>query len=231
MTAAEEAVTRGEARGAAVAGGDEPDAAPAHERDPLVVEGPTLTLRYATAQDAPRLLELGSDPAVTRFFSWGPYTELSQPEAYIAGLAGRRARGELLDFLVVHREHGPIGVTGLSELAARDRRATVGSWLGHRYWGSGANFEAKALVTHLAFERLELSRVTAWANTRNGRSQVALERIGFRREGVLAAWHRHGDTLHDVVVFGMLRAAWERSRLHAVPARVHGTPPDAFLPG
>ena len=54
-----------------------------------------------------------------------------------------------------------------------------------------------------------MERLTAWANTRNGRSQVALERVGFRREGVLARWHRHGDQMHDVVVFGMLRAAWE----------------------
>ena len=52
-----------------------------------------------------------------------------------------------------------------------------------------------------------MDRLTAWANTRNGRSQVALERVGFKREGVLRAFHRHGDVLHDVVVFGMI-AKW-----------------------
>ena len=194
----------------------------------LVVTGPALALRYATAADAPRLLELASDPAVTRFFSWGPYERVEQPEAYIASLPDKRERGELLDFLVEHREHGPIGVTGLSELARRDRRATVGSWFGHSYWGSGANRESKALIAALAFRELGMDRLTAWANTRNGRSQVALERVGFRREGVLRAWHRHGDTLHDVVVFGMTRPAWERSPLHAVPVAVSGSPPGAF---
>ena len=73
---------------------------------------------------------------MTRFFSWGPYTSLEQPRAYIAGLEAKRERGELLDFLIVHHEDGPIGVTGLSELSRRDRRATVGSWFGHR--GGGA---------------------------------------------------------------------------------------------
>jgi ribosomal-protein-alanine N-acetyltransferase len=134
----------------------------------------------------------------------------------------------MLEFLVVHREHGPIGVTGLSELSTRDRRATVGSWFGQDYWGSGANLESKGLVGALAFETLGLERLTAWANTRNGRSQAALERVGFRREGVLAGWHRHGEELHDVVVFGMLRSAWERSRLREVPAEVRGTPPAPF---
>ena len=196
--------------------------------DALVVTGPRLSLRYATPADAPRLFELASDPAVTRFFSWGPYTSLEQPEAYIAGLPARREAGELLDFLIVDPEHGPIGVTGLSELARRDRRATVGSWLGHRWWGSGANFESKAMVAALAFERLGCERLTAWANTRNGRSQRALERIGFRREGVLKAWHRHGDEVHDVVIFALLRAAWERSALHDVPVTIEGSAPEAF---
>jgi ribosomal-protein-alanine N-acetyltransferase len=202
-----------------------------HQNDPLVVSGPRLTLRYATEADAPRLFELAADPAVTRFFSWGPYTTIEQPEGYIASLAARREAGELLDFLIVDRNDEPIGVTGLSELARRDRRATVGSWLGHRWWGSGANFEAKAMIAALAFERLGIERLTAWANTRNGRSQAALERIGFRREGVLTAWHRHGDEVHDVVVFGLLVAAWERSPLHDVPVSIEGTPPPAFIVG
>jgi ribosomal-protein-alanine N-acetyltransferase len=205
--------------------------APPTETDPLVITGPTLALRYASAGDAPRLLELASDPAVTRFFSWGPYTDLSQPEAYIASLPGKRERGELLDFLIDHREDGPIGVTGLSELSVRNRHATVGSWFGHRWWGSGANFESKALIAALAFERLGMDRLTAWANTRNGRSQVALERVGFKREGVLRAFHRHGDVLHDVVVFGMTRSGWLKSDLRGVHVRIEGTSPPAFAVG
>jgi [ribosomal protein S5]-alanine N-acetyltransferase len=201
------------------------------ESEPLVVEGPTLQLRYATRDDAPRLLELASDADVTRWFSWGPYTSVEQPLAYIDGLEAKRAAGELLDFLVVHRDEGPIGVTGLSELSPRNRHATVGTWLGHAWWGSGANLESKALIAALAFERLGLDRLTAWANTRNGRSQLALERVGFRREGVLAGWHRHGEELHDVVVFGMLRGDWERSPLTDFAVDVRGTPPPAFVMG
>jgi [ribosomal protein S5]-alanine N-acetyltransferase len=196
---------------------------------PLRVEGPTTCLRYATPDDAPRLFELARDPAVTRFFSWGPYRDISEPLAYIEGLAAKRESGELLEFVVDHATLGVVGVTGLSELSRRDRRATVGSWFGHRFWGSGVNRESKSLITHLAFETLGMDRVTAWANTRNGRSQTALERVGFRREGILAGWHRHGDQVHDVVVFGMLRAGWERSGLRAVPVEVHGTPPPRFV--
>jgi ribosomal-protein-alanine N-acetyltransferase len=180
--------------------------------DPLEIEGPHLTLRYAVPDDAPALFELARDPAVTRFFSWGPYTSLDQPAAYIAGLPEKRERGELLDFLIVHDTDGAIGVTGLSELSVRNRHATVGSWFGHRWWGSGANGESKAMMATLAFEHLRLDRLTAWANTRNGRSQVALERVGFRREGVLRDALRWGDEYHDTIVMGLLRADWEATR-------------------
>lgn len=200
-----------------------------HEADPLVLTGPSLRLRYPVLADAPALFGLAADPAVTRFFSWGPYTSVEQPEAYVAALPAKRERGELLDFAIEDAAAGPIGITGLSEISRRDRRATVGSWLGHRWWGSGANTEAKALIAALAFRRLGLERLTAWASTDNGRSQVALERVGFRREGVLAAWHRHYGRPRDVVVYGMLRAGWRRSPLAAYDVQIQGTPPPGFI--
>ncbi len=82
-----------------------------------------------------RAVRAGLRSEVTRFFSWGPYTSIEQAEAYIAGLAGERERGERLDFLIVDRSGGPLGVTGLTELSRRDRRAVVGTWLGRAHWG------------------------------------------------------------------------------------------------
>jgi ribosomal-protein-alanine N-acetyltransferase len=192
------------------------------------VVGPSLTLRYATAADAPALFALGTDPEVTRYFSWGPYTAPEQPASYIAGLAGERARGERLDFLVVANDAGPIGVTGLTEVSRRDRRAVVGTWLARDRWGTGANRESKALIAHLAFAVLGLERLGAYSDLDNHRSQAALERIGFRREGVLRRWHRHGDAVHDVLLFSWLRTEWQGSPMAAVPVRVDGEPPPGW---
>jgi ribosomal-protein-alanine N-acetyltransferase len=192
------------------------------------VRGPALTLRYATAGDAAAMFELARDPEVTRFFAWG-YERIEHAQDWIAALPAKRAAGELLDFLVVHREHGPIGVTGLSELSRRDRRATVGTWFGREYWGTGANAEAKSLVAALAFGRLGLERLTAYTSVDHPRSQAALERSGFSREGVLRAFHRHPSGVHDVVVYGLLRGDWEGSPLREVPVEIEGDPPATFV--
>jgi [ribosomal protein S5]-alanine N-acetyltransferase len=78
------------------------------------VSGPRLTLRFPAPADAPRLFALASDPLVTRWFSWGPYAEVGQAEAWIAAQAAKRDAGEIMDFVVVDPDDGVLGVTGLT---------------------------------------------------------------------------------------------------------------------
>jgi [ribosomal protein S5]-alanine N-acetyltransferase len=193
------------------------------------VAGSNLVLRYAQPTDADALFALASDPAVTRSFSWGPYRSVGEPAAYIAALEGERERGERLDFLIENEGTVPsfsIGVIGLNELSARDRRAMVGTWFGREHWGTGVNATAKALILHLAFEVCGLERVGAYSALDNPRSTRALEKAGFRHEGVLRAWHRHDDVPHDVNVFGLLRADWPGAPFDVT---VEGEPPAAWL--
>ncbi len=147
----------------------------------------------------------------------------AEAEAYLDRLPGQRAEGEQLDLAQDHHEDGVIGITGLSEFSRRDRRAIVGTWFGRRWWGTGANRESKALLCHLGFEVLGLDRIGSYANVEHVRSQRALEGVGFRREGILRGWHRHGDRLLDVVIVGMLRDDWEQGPLRDVPVTVTGS--------
>jgi ribosomal-protein-alanine N-acetyltransferase len=194
----------------------------------IALHGPSLTLRPPVPEDAPALLELASDPDVTRWFSWGPYTTLEQPLRYIERLEEQRARGEQLDLIVVHHEHGPAGITGLSEFSGRDHRCVVGTWFGRRFWGTGVNRESKAIVAHLAFAVLGMHRLGSYSNPENVRSTKALLGVGFTHEGVLRHWHRHGERWLDVNVFGMLRADWEDGPLRDLAVEVEGEPPPAF---
>jgi ribosomal-protein-alanine N-acetyltransferase len=194
----------------------------------LRVIGPTVSLRLAEPGDAPALFALASDPEVTRFFSWGPYRRVEEAEAYIARLPAEREAGRHLDLLVDHREHGPAGVIGLGEWSLRDRRAVVGTWLGRAHWGTGVNREAKALVARLAFDLLGLERLGAYAAPANPRSQRALEKLGFVHEGILRSYHRHGERVHDVRVFSLLRGDLPGTPLAEVPVTIEGEPPAAF---
>ena len=193
----------------------------------LTARGPTLTLRYPVPGDADALYALASDPEVTRFFSWR-YTGAADAARWIAARPAAREAGEWLEFIVEHRERGIAGITGLTEPSARDRRAVTGSWLGRDFWGTGVNAEAKALLARIAFDACGMERLGSYASVDNPRSRAALERLGFVHEGTLRRFHRHGDAVHDVDVFSLLRGEWEGGPLHDVAAEVEGEPPAAF---
>jgi N-acetyltransferase len=195
----------------------------------LEVRGPDLVLRYARHSDARRLFDLASEPEVTQYFSWGPYTSERQATDYIDNLARKRAEGERLELVIDHREAGVIGVTGLSEFSLRDRRAVIGTWHGREWWGTGANRQSKTLVLALAFVGLRLGRVTAWCGNDNGRSRAALEKLGFVYEGLLRQWHVHGGEPKDVIAFSMLRREWEESPLAREPFEITGRIPRQFV--
>ena len=182
----------------------------------LEVRGPQVRLRIPREQDARRLFELASDAEVTRFFSWGPYTEEAEALAWLATLPARRDEGVALELAIADADDWVIGITAVLEISKRDRRAVV-------------NAESKALVARLAFEELRMERLGAWADVRNPRSQHALERLGFVREGTLRAFHRHGDERRDVVAYSLLREEWQQSELASVSSSVVGSPPEAFV--
>lgn len=197
----------------------------------LRVVGENYMLRLAVQDDAEQLFRLAEDPAVTRFFSWGPYTSIEQPQKYIEDLQAKRDNGSLLEFVIVERETDAIvGVTGLTEFSGRDRRAVVGSWLGHKHWGTGVNVASKSLVLGLGFRHLGLERISSYSHVRNGRSKAALERIGFVAEGILHAWHWHHGEAQDVNIHCLLREIYERSEIGADEIEIAGTVPPAFLP-
>ena len=200
-------------------------------RDGLEVRGSGILLRYARPEDAEPLFRMAADAEVTRFFSWGPYTSQDQAADYIASLGRKRAEGERLEFVIEHHDAGVIGVTGLSEFSLRDRRAVVGTWHGRDWWGKGANLQSKTLVLALTFAGIGLDRVTAWCSTDNGRSQTALERLGFVNEGVLRRWHVHDGDPKDVISYSMLREEWQDSDLARAPVEIVGRIPPQFIPG
>ncbi len=190
----------------------------------MLLTGPTLALRPPEAEDAAALFALGRDPEVTRWFSWGPYAAIEQARAWIAEQEARRDAGEGLALAILHREAGLVGITELSEWSLRDRRAVVGTWFARRWWGTGLNAEAKRLVALLAFDLCGLERLGAYADVANARSHAALAKAGFSPEGVLRAFHRHGEQPKDVAVFSLLRGEWT----HPVAATLDGEVPAAF---
>ncbi len=93
------------------------------------------------------------------------------------------------------------------------RKADLGWGLAQPLWGQGLTTEVVGALIDLAFRTLpDLRRIEAHADQRNYASLRVAEKLGMTREGVLHSFLQVHDEPVDVVMFGLLRAAWTKNR-------------------
>ena len=182
----------------------------------LTMALPTLSaqrvrLRWLEDKDVPALFTIFGDPQVTRCY-WGQPV-LPNPSAAAALLADIRqkfAEEQLFQWGVALADTGAlIGTCTLASLDAANRRADLGFALARAYWGHGHMQEALRVLLRFAFSDLQLRRLTADTDPRNAPAIRTLERLGFRREGLLREHYLlHGEP-QDSILYGLLRSDWQ----------------------
>jgi len=102
---------------------------------------------------------------------------------------------------------------GFLQIACIDReneRCKIGIVVGDRSrWGAGYATEALRLAVRHVFTALDLNRIGAETYANNPRSIRLLQRVGFRREGVLRESVRRVDGFVDELLYGLLRREWQ----------------------
>lgn len=196
-----------------------------------VLSGPRIRLEPLTIEHAPGYLAAAGPPAeAEEIFRWQSAaggalpvpTTLADATAHITTALAARATGKRLPYAQIDTRTGEFaGTTSLGDLDPVSRSLLIGyTWLGRRWWGTGANPEAKLLLMTYAFETLAAVRVTWVTDIRNVRSQVAIERLGAVREGVLRKHRRRVDgSWRDTVLYAMVDDDWPAARA-ALQARL-----------
>lgn len=174
---------------------------------------PRLTLRELATADAARVAARAGDRRVARHL-------IQVPSPYPVALAARWVEGRVAWWhagrgvtLAITKRDDPAGaLIGTVSLRRypRDRRAELGYWLGAVDWGNGLVTEACASMIELGFTELGLARIYAQVLAENRASCRVLDKLGMVNEGVKRQHVRHGRRLHDVVMYGLLRAEWKR---------------------
>lgn len=145
-----------------------------------------LTLRPVTPDDAEQLHRLLNDWEVCRMLQTVPfpYPRLTADQ-WIADQVAQRQDGLGYHFAITGDENGRevlVGAVGLKRLRG-PRRATLGYWVGRRFWGHGVAREAAGRLLRWALANLDLDVVEATVATDNPASSAVLRAIGFREVG------------------------------------------------
>jgi ribosomal-protein-alanine N-acetyltransferase len=168
-----------------------------------------VVLRALTLPDFEDLFQVFSDPEVMRYRDGVLMRSLSDASAYIAGVQRGFEIRQLFEWgVTTATDDRVIGTCTLFRLDDRHRRAEIGFALGRAFWGQGLGSSAVARLVTFAFEELDLLRLEADADPRNARSLRLLERLGFKREGLLRARYLADGEVQDAVALGLLRREW-----------------------
>jgi len=177
-----------------------------------VLSGNRVRLRGLRDDDLPQLYEVFSDPLVMRYWSRPPMTALDEAAALLADVRkGIESRSLLQWGISEPAGDRVLGTCTLFAFKPEHRRVELGYALGSAHWGKGLAHEAVSLALAFAFDTLGLMRIEADIDPRNGPSCRLVERLGFRREGLLRArWHVAGE-VQDSAMYGLLREEFQRA--------------------
>jgi RimJ/RimL family protein N-acetyltransferase len=103
-----------------------------------------------------------------------------------------------------------VGSTRYLDISPQHRNLEIGwTWLAADARRTRINTECKYLLLRYAFESLGAVRVQIKTDSRNLVSQRAIERIGFRKEGVLRKHRILPDGyVRDTVMYSLVAAEW-----------------------
>ena len=191
---------------------------------PLTLTGRFVRLEPLSEAHVPGLTAIGMDDEIWNLMPYGPMRDEADIERWVKLIMRRADEGTDQPFTVIHLGSGRVaGTTRYMEIRPEHRGLEIGgTWYGADFRRTVVNTECKYLLLRHAFEDLRCIRVQLKTDSRNVRSQRAIERMGAIREGTL----RNHMILPDGVVrhsvyFSIVDSEWPavRRRLEDMLAR------------
>ncbi|MNW34197.1 putative ribosomal N-acetyltransferase YdaF [compost metagenome] len=172
-----------------------------------MIETKRLLIRKFKADDWGDLLEYLSDEDVIKYSPYTVHTEemakkevkerMDKEEIYaVCLIETNKVIGELI------YEHG--------EFDAKE----IGFFFNTNYQGKGFAFEAASALINYAIDEWGVRRITARCDALNLKSQLLLERLGMRKEGILKKhlYFKHDDFGNpiwaDTCLYAVLKEEW-----------------------
>ncbi len=154
---------------------------------PVVLTGQFVRLEPLTEDHTAGLAVVGLEDSIWEYMPYGLMRNDSDIRRWVNTLLDHAAEGTDLPFVVIHLASGRVaGTTRYMEIRPEHNGLEIGgTWYGAEYRRTQVNTECKYLLLRQAFEEFNCIRVQLKTDSRNERSQRAIERIGAVKEGIL----------------------------------------------
>ena len=170
-----------------------------------MLEGKNVNLRIMEKEDLPFYVKWVNDPSF--FGDYNPLEQTMKTEMeknYDTAPPGRQR------FFVEKKDKTRIGVIGVFLVGDLWE---IGFTLIPRERGKGYGAESVTIMIDYLFLSRDLVRLQANTDLRNIASQRLLEKVGFKKEGVVRkSMFIHGEW-RDLLLYGILREEWKEPKI------------------
>jgi ribosomal-protein-alanine N-acetyltransferase len=169
-------------------------------------ETKNLVLRKIEPKDARDLFSFLSDEAVCRYLTNNIFKNIVQAQRSINGMQQFFDSKQKIRWGIAQKEDNRIiGYCGYFYFDETNLSGEINYCLAKENWGQGIMSEAIDAVIRFGFEKIGLNRVEAKTNPKNPASFRVLEKVGFKRDGLLREGLLKNGVFHDLYLYSILK--------------------------
>ena len=180
------------------------------QMDTIQINSDRLLLRPIQMEDADSIFLYRSNAEVNQYQGWIPKT-ISDVHDFIAQKVSPEINrpGTWFQFAIIKKDDNElIGDIGVHFLDSDDLQVELGCTLNQKYHGKGYAFEALTAIINYLFDELGKHRIIASIDSRNQASIRLIERLGFRKKGLVKENSELNGEWVDDLVYALLKEEW-----------------------
>lgn len=178
---------------------------------PVALTGDVVQLEPLRPEHAPALYAIGQEEATWRYMPRPAFASPTDAAQWVSSMLADMTAGTRVTYAVRRlADDHIVGSTCLFDFHGPERSLELGyTWYAPPACRTAVNTATKLLLLTHCFETLDCRRVQLKCDARNIPSQLAIQRIGAIKEGVLRK-HMvvHGNYQRDSVYYSILPDEW-----------------------
>ncbi len=171
-----------------------------------VIETDRLLMRELELKDIGALYKIFSSEHVMEYYGMFPLEEYHQVERLVLTFKNGFDEKRSIRWGITLKETGElIGTCGFHNMQLRNSRAEIGYEIAEEEWNKGYVTEAIKAMIEFGFGVMALNRIEALVYPDNIASNRALEKIGFKEEGLLREYAFFREQFQDLLMHSILK--------------------------
>jgi RimJ/RimL family protein N-acetyltransferase len=180
----------------------------------IQIKSARILLRPILMDDADSIFMYRSNAEVNQYQGWIPRT-IEDVHHFIANKVSPEINqpGTWFQFAIIKLDNNElIGDIGVHFLASDVLQVELGCTLNQKYHGKGYAFEAVTAIINYLFNELGKHRIIVSIDSRNQASIRLIERLGFRKKGLVKENSELNGEWVDDLVYAVLKVEWKINR-------------------